>query len=225
MSSGRGDKRPKQTAGMLVVACHLFRVILNGHNKSAGIGALCGLDDSVRGPGDGSDSRRNAIQRLVMEGVHVERGGSHDLRQSGILGNRDGVSGDVSRLLLSVRDGRRPLRGDILHERAAHGHVKRLDAAADGKDGHSYSQRFPNECELGRVSKRIYLDCGMLLGCAVMPRFHIEAARKQKAPHLNYQTRFLQIRRDNRASAGLRYGCRIGAIEPILPGTICGLLT
>ena len=74
MSSGPGDKRPKQTAGMLMVACHLFRVILNGHNKSAGIGAL-------RGPGDGSDSRRNAIQRLVMEGIHIERGGLHDLRQ------------------------------------------------------------------------------------------------------------------------------------------------
>ena len=83
-----------------------------------------------------------------------------------------------------VHDGLRPLRGDVLHERAAEGDVEDLDAAADRERGQRTSAgRLRRARSRTRRGRRARLAELRVRRAAVARGIHVLAAGEDEARH------------------------------------------
>ena len=101
------------------------------------------LVDAVRRLGRGDEAGGHVADGLVVEridgdgsgeGLVAKAKGAAQLRARG--GEGDGLCGDLARLLLTMwQYGAGELRGEVLVECAAEGHVEELVSATDAEDG------------------------------------------------------------------------------------------
>ena len=98
-------------------------------------GALDRLDHAVRGAGGHLEAHRHVVDRHVVHAVHADLAVAVDPLHRGTRLDEQGMPvGQVGRIL--VGDRLRQVFGDVEEQRAPHGDVDELHAAADREDRH-----------------------------------------------------------------------------------------
>ena len=110
----------------------------------AGARVLEPLDDAVLRPGREPEVAAEALGRLVVEGVDVERGAAGERAQARVAADAHPVRGVVAGLGLAMA-------GQMLDQGPAGGDVHDLHPAADAEDRHPAGGRAAGEHELERV--------------------------------------------------------------------------
>jgi len=143
---------------------------------------LDGLGQAVgRGARD-REARCHGLDRLVMPAVDADLGSRRELGETRLGRDRDRV---VEARLLLARAGvdhiRRPLRRDVLDERAPERHVDDLQPAADSEHRSAGAAGLLEEGEVDPVSLGIHFDGAVVEErTAVAGGVHVDAAAEQK---------------------------------------------
>ena len=91
------------------------------------------------------------------------------------------VEARLLRATALVKDRRRALARDVLHERAAHGDVDDLQAAADAEDRKASAPGLTEQAEVEGVALGVHFDGAVLEPLlAVARRIHVHAAAEQE---------------------------------------------
>src|SRR5207302_11457851 len=109
---------------------------------------LDALDDTIVGPRDGLESRRQIANRLMVPAVH--RGQARAERSFQERSRLDAHR--MAEGFVAVRHGAWPLATQILVERAAKGDVENLNSTADRENGHAARARDRDERHLRRIA-------------------------------------------------------------------------
>ena len=167
---------------------------LDGQDAVARI-ALHHLRHAVGAPGRDAQFRGNIPDALVVAAVHSggcesEHLGRHRSGHDADVVGRCGAVVGLPVAQLRLREVRRY----VLPERAAHGHVDHLQAAADAEDGHAQLVGLLEEQQLEDVALVVHLAQLWMALVAVVGRVDIGTARhEQSVEHAHHGGQLLRV--------------------------------
>jgi len=184
-SRGGGGELREQPGHSRLRFHQFFRVPLHP-NEVLRTNPFDTLDDAIRSECGRGQRRGQVLDRLMVHAVHRQHGIAQNLPQPRALLHRDVMRQELAARLLRRREvivlqGRRHLRGDVLIQRAAAGHVQNLQPATHREHRQAAIEGVPQECDFHGIAIRVDGAAQWRLQLAIAGRVHIHAAGDEHA--------------------------------------------